>query len=523
MPLLTATGYMLKGVLSSGHGKVGAAAPAVAPKAAAAPLVAPAAAAPVAAPAPVAPAAAGAAVAAPAAPAAVAPAAAGVAAVAAPVAAVAAAAAPAAPAAAAGGAAGGGAVVGYVLGGGAVVGACAAGVLLLSRPGLNDDEKKGLRDFVSQQGDAEAQMVRRVFTADHEGRRAARALLAADGKRDSGGCWSWSSSQEEELCGLLLGSFAAANAPQEQQLRAAWKAYAGNSDTLSEAWTACFVDDFFEAYVDSLVPNLLLTWIFLREGPSCAADVFAMPFEDAMRLYPLYALTLESYLHGPRLAQLKEDWKGQDKSEFLVKLVEDSVQTNPQQFIPQSETQIEYTVIRKPEEKVGMNAIGCESGVYIIEVVSESPATEAIPSGGGAKGLKAGMRVLDVAGKDVKSTADIGTAVHTPDGAPRTEFKVKVAESCARHHRVNKVQAALRADKEVITKRWREFLLSDDKKFHLDHLLDCYNLKTPVKSPEEFSQACARWSCLVHAPCVPFAKEYIPKLGDTPVGDCAIQ
>eukprot|EP01065_Artemidia_motanka_P038914 TRINITY_DN47752_c0_g1_i1.p1 TRINITY_DN47752_c0_g1~~TRINITY_DN47752_c0_g1_i1.p1 ORF type:complete len:562 (+),score=190.16 TRINITY_DN47752_c0_g1_i1:146-1687(+) len=428
------------------------------------------------------------------------------------------------PAAAAGSAsAGSGALVmGSIVGGVAVVGGGAAGVAVLANSGVGQEGQEVLHDLVAKQGDAEATTMRKVFTGAHEGRQEVRALLTADGDRDSGGTWTWSDKQEEQLMDVVYTVLGNALRDLEPQVVAVWQQYAGSSDSMSESRARAFVDDFFKSYVDSLVPNLLLTWIFLKEGPKSAMDVLDMPYEEAMKAYPLYAVTLESFLTAEQLSTVRRDWKGQDKPADLMRVVGDSVQQSPQQFIPQSETQMEFTVHRpNREEKVGLNAVGSDAGVFIVEIVPGSAAANAVVSGGGPRGLKAGMRVLEVAGEPVKSTADIGTAVVTSDGCPRMVFKVKVAESCARLHRINKVQAALLAEKVSITRNWLQFLCDKDGKIQRRRLLDAYNARATV--PTEVNVVCKGWIAALHGPCVRYAKECIPKVADTPVGNCAVQ
>eukprot|EP01062_Namystynia_karyoxenos_P084442 TRINITY_DN9933_c0_g2_i2.p1 TRINITY_DN9933_c0_g2~~TRINITY_DN9933_c0_g2_i2.p1 ORF type:complete len:571 (+),score=183.86 TRINITY_DN9933_c0_g2_i2:154-1713(+) len=519
MPLLTTAGVVLKGLLTPAHAKLGAAAPLPPPAAAAA--------APAAAP--------------PAGAVAAAPVAAKAAAAVAPAAAVAAPAAVGAAAGASGPAASGSAnatvgtaaashgatststLVYSIFGGVAVVGSVAAGVALFSSGGIDEEGRKPLKELVAKQGDLQSQVIRKIFTVEHEAHKAARQLLAADGECDSGGNWTWSSHQEDELRELLVQAVGTSALRElEPQVLAAWQPYGGSSDELSERMSCHFIDDYFDAFVDTLVPNLLLSWVFLKEGPACPADVLAMDFDEMLSTYPLYALTLENFMDAEKMQKIREDWKNQDKPPDLVKLVTDCMQANPQQFIPQSDMQIDYSVHRRSaKEKVGMNAVGSDQGVFLVEIVPGSAASVAAPSGGGPPGLKAGMRVIEVADMPIRSTADIGTAVHTSDGCPRINFKVRVSESCARVHRINKVQGALRAEKVVITQLWRRTLCNEDGKLSKRRLLASFNIHGG--DAESAAAECKAFIAATHGPVVRFAKEYIPKLGDTPVRDCAIQ
>lgn len=138
----------------------------------------------------------------------------------------------------------------------------------------------------------------------------------------------------------------------------------------------------------------------------------------------------------------------------------------------------------------------------------------------------------EVADMKVKCTADIGTAVVTSDGAPRMHFKVQVTESCARIHRINKVKLALRADKEVITAKWRKYLCDERGRLTRKRLLEVYNVqgdegKQAAAGPDDgephVNKACREWLNVTHGSVVRYAKEYIPKLGDTPINECPIQ
>eukprot|EP00662_Eupelagonemidae_sp_cell21_P040658 gene40658-32973_t len=229
----------------------------------------------------------------------------------------------------------------------------------------------------------------------------------------------------------------------------------------------------FDAFVAHVVPSIVFAWIFLKECPTSHQ---------------------EALIEGKNYEQLKSDWAAQDKPENLTMIVRQQLVHDPQKFLPNSDCPGEYTIVRhNREERIGINAVGSEFGCIVVvgqmnwphhcdrivngrviapvhlpdaEIVDGSAAAAAEATGGSE-----GMRLLEIEGLRIRHT------------------------QAAR-------RKALRADKEAITRRWRDYSQRQLGQLCRQRLCEAYGGGATKPTRVRAGPFCRGWINITHGPVI---------------------